>query len=563
MRTAYHRLVSISVAITSLRFTLLGAVALACAALLSPVARASDDATAPVQTLPGQIVALPSAASGEHGWVAIPGQRAVSFPSIYHMPPGLEPGSLRVGPRVADTPLALAARDQRLVMVMREERVDAPRPVADTGADATASTPEVAGRTEQARLIRRVMTVTTRPGAGVGMWDYSPARREPIAMPSLPGRGSFAGVTMTPSGVHALLTGLDDEGDALLFLPEAGRSWERVALPDGWRHGAPARVATLGDHLILAQTDERGGLLWRAEGEGWEREQIDFRLDDAALVAAGGSLVAARLTDTGGVALRLLRQSGSHDLAIVEHAITELGVFGLGDTVVVVWRGDGDASRLRTTVVSAVTGATIYDGPARTSAVVSGREIQSLALLAGALMLTILIFVLRPEEAANAVIALPEGYALASPLRRVGAVLIDLVIPLTVASAAMGVSGSELFAAMVLSDSATTRASLAFGLGVLLTGIHSALGEWLFGRTLGKTFLRCRTLTIKGEKARLWQASLRTLVKLLFPPFALFLFLDPRRRHPGDLVSGTVVAQRVRRESDAQRDEGADDSGRE
>ena len=81
--------------------------------------------------------------------------------------------------------------------------------------------------------------------------------------------------------------------------------------------------------------------------------------------------------------------------------------------------------------------------------------------------------------------------------------------------------------------------------------MHSALGEWLFGRTIGKAITRCRTATLKGERPRLWQASLRSLVKLLFPPFALFMFLDARRRHPGDLVSGTVVLQRVRHDGEA------------
>lgn len=494
---------------------------------------------------------LPTAGSGGHGWFADEGQRGLTFPSVYHLPPGLEPGSVRPGPRVAETPVALASWGERVLLVLREERADLPasRDRA-AGADAAASAEE---RPERVRLIRRVLTVTARPGPATGMWEYIPRGRDPIAMPSLPGRGTLVGVAMTGGGAYALLSGLDD-GDQLLTLPDGARGWTPMALPDGWISGRQAFLVGADDRVVLLQRGETGSFAWRSaatggEGASWEREAVDLRESDRAVVFAGGSLVAASIEDEGRVSLHLLRMGERHHLATVEHGFDRLGVFGQGDAVVVVWRGGVEPTRLRTVAVSAATGALLYDGPARTSAVVSGREIQSLALLAGALMLTILIFVLRPEDAVNAAIVVPEGYALASPMRRVLAVLIDLALPLALCAAAMGVSAGELLAAAALSESATTGASLALGLGALIAGAHSALSEWLTGRTVGKLVTRCRTCTIKGERPRLWQTGLRSLVKLLFPPFALFLFLDPRRRHPGDLVSGTVVVQRVGRAS--------------
>lgn len=540
----YHRRVNIGAPHIAACVLWLRAAALAMLLAVSvrPALASQETASPEAESDSVAPLGLASASSGEHAWVALPAQRSVPFLSIYHLPPDLEPGSVRGGPRVGDVPVAMAAFGGRLVMVMREERVDTPASPRAEGQQQASSE-----RSESARLIRRVLTLTTRAGPADGMWQYFPARRDPIAMPSLPGRGTLVGVTMTGGGMYALLSGIED-ADALFELRENARGWTALSLPPEWRTGERAHVVTLNDTLVLAQR----GVAWRLDADAtepadaWRAEAADVRETDVALVAAGGSLVAAALTPQNGMAVRLLRQGGSHDLSTIDRVVREYAVVTSGDTVVVVWRGDEDDARLQTTVLSAVTGALVYDGPARTNAVVTGREIQSLALIAGALMLTILIFVLRPEDAINAQILLPEGYALASPSRRVGAVLLDLAVPMTASALAFGVSGGDLLAAAVLSETATARASVAFGCAFLLTGVHSFLGEWLFGRTLGKFLLRCRTQTLGGEKPRVWQASLRTVVKLLFPPFALFLFLDPRRRHPGDLVSGTVVVQRAR-----------------
>ena len=455
LRVAYHRRVTTNGA--SSRWLRRWLSALAVFAALFALAASTSAADAPGASgapvigprSPGVIV---SAGSMEHGWFADENQRGFPFPSVYHMPPGLEPGSVRTGPRIADTPAALAAWGQRLVIVLREERIDLPSP-RERAVEGEA-TPQ---RGDQARLIRRVLTVTTRPGPATGMWEYSPRGRDPIAMPSLPGRGHLRGVAMTGDAMVALLSG-DDE-DRLLALPTNGRAWEDAGLPEGWSHGAPAFLVGAQDRVVLAQRGHSGGVAWRSAGVGdplsWERESIGLAADDRALVFAGGSLVAASVDDKGRVALHLLRMGERHLLAAIEHEVERYAVVGTGDSVVLVWRGGSEPLRLRTTVYSAVTGALLYDGPARTSAVVSGREIQSLALLAGALMLTILIFVLRPEDAVNAVITLPPGTrCVALAPAAVGA---DRPRDPDGGSAAvMGVSGRELFAAAVLSDSATT-----------------------------------------------------------------------------------------------------------
>lgn len=513
--------------------------ALCAAAVATPLAR-SGQRRAPVQTPPPAPLTtpahrpLPSAGAGEHGWFALPGQQRLNFPTLYHLPPNAEPGTVRGGPRLSEFPEALAAHGDRVVLVMPRERVEND---ADTlGAE---------GAGAAARLIRRVQTIRVARAAARGVWDYFPRGRDPVAMPSLPGRGELRGVAMTADALYALLQGAPDDAgtrrDVLLVLDEGAREWRERPLPAGWVVEQPGSIISLGGRLALLQRST----VWevdQADGP-WRRTHTVEPIAGAVVAAAGSSIILARATPER-ITLELLRDDVVVPLGAVEHAPEDFAVIGGSDLITVVWRGEGDATRLRAAVVSAISGDVLYDDVARTNAVVTGREIQSLALLVGALMLTILVFVLRPDDALAGAIVIPEGYALASPLRRVGAVLLDLLPPLAVCAAAFGVSGSELLHAAVLSDDATTRGALALGVAFMITGLHSVLGEWLFGRTLGKAVLRCRTLTTRGERPRLWQTGLRTLVKLLFPPFALFLFLDARRRHPGDLASGTVVVQR-------------------
>jgi uncharacterized RDD family membrane protein YckC len=510
----------------------------------------SASQTADASTTP---LAMPaSGGGGEHGWFALPGQSGLTFPALYHLPPAAEPGTVRGGPRLMDFPEAIASWSDRVVLVMPRERVD---PAQTRGAEG--DRPEVAGRNDPpARLIRRVQSLRVARSPAGSMWEYLPRGREPIAMPSLPGRGELRGLAMHHDALFALIQGAPADAvevgfdgprrDVLLLLVEGAREWVAKPMPSEWSPEQPASIVLVNEHVIVIQ----GSRSWRADANelaSGEPMWLDAGLaapdHGETLASSGSSLVAAR-AEPERIVVELIREGVRIPLAVVEHQIEQFAIVGGAEAITVIWRGEGDAARLHATVISAISGDVLFDDYARTNAVVSGREIQSLALLVGALMLTILVFVLRPEEALGGAVVMPDGFALAAPMRRVVAVLLDLLPMLTLCAYAFGVSAGAMVEAAALSDESTTRAAAALGIGFLLTGVHSTLGEWLFGRTLGKAIVRCRTVTVRGERPRLWQAALRNFVKLLFPPFALFLFLDLRRRHPGDLVAGTAVLQR-------------------
>jgi uncharacterized RDD family membrane protein YckC len=505
---------------------------------------------------------LPASGGDGHGWFALPGEAALTFPTLYHLPPGAEPGTVRGGPRLVNFPEMIASSEDRVVLVMPRERIDPVRRSDASGKPEAASEP-----TTPARLIRRVQTLRVVK-TSTGTWDYLPRGREPIALPSLPGRGELRGVVRSEDSLFALIQGAPrDESefadasareDLFLVLREGEARWESFTLPSGWDVESSAAIVASANRIVLLQGDAAWQAPSRAAARGvsgmWSPVDFDTEMSGASFATAGSSIIVAH-AEPDRIALDLLREGTTTRLGVIDHAAEQYAIIGGGDLLTVIWRGEGDRTRLRATVISAITGDVLFDDYAKTNAVVSGREIQSLGLLVGALMLTILVFVLRPEEALGGIVLLPVGYALASPLRRVLAVLLDLAPSLVAAALIFHVSGQELLDAAVLSDSSTTRGALALGTAFLVTGIHSTLGEWLFGRTIGKAICRCRTISVRGERPKLWQAALRTFVKLLFPPFALFLFLDLRRRHPGDLVAGTAVIQRQRPGADDDEDE--------
>jgi uncharacterized RDD family membrane protein YckC len=79
--------------------------------------------------------------------------------------------------------------------------------------------------------------------------------------------------------------------------------------------------------------------------------------------------------------------------------------------------------------------------------------------------------------------------------------------------------------------------------------VYCALSEIVFGRTIGKSLLRLRVVTVTGEKPHVGSIITRNALRLieahpLFMVFALFsMVVTPMRQRLGDFVAGTTVVQ--------------------
>ncbi len=460
------------------------------------------------------------------------------YGSIYHLPGDLKPGTVRRGPDLPWTPSAMGVRNGRLVMVFEPDPRPGDRP----------------GRAP-ARLVR---AMSVRAGAVAGTYLYEPMGRDPEALASLPGEGALRAVALGAWGPAALLTGMGEQ-DRARVLALRGVEWEAVDLPAPIGDSTRLDLTTRdGEPVLLAMSDAGGSAtawtLKRTERDEpawrWEPEPIAPAREDERVVGVGRSMVAWSRAPEGGVRLRLLRESGAYDLSPVPGVSERFGVVAGDQRVNVVWlsreRSEGvDREILRIAVVSTVTGKTLYEGPIQTGTQLSGRDLQTLALLAGAVMLTVLVLVLRPSPDETGAVALPEGTSLAEPWRRAAGVLIDLAPGMALAATVFNVSLEDMGAAAVMAANATPRPVMAFLTGVVLTAAHEIVGECVLGRSLGKWAVGCRVVTLTGSKPALWQAAVRTVLKLFCPPLAFFVLIDPRRRHPADILARTVVVMKA------------------
>lgn len=238
-----------------------------------------------------------------------------------------------------------------------------------------------------------------------------------------------------------------------------------------------------------------------------------------------------------------------------------------------------EAGRLRVVEVSGSTGAVLHDLAAHTDGFLSRNELQVLWLLFIGVGVVILWVVLRidgPQE-----LQLPEGTALASPLRRVVAGALDVAIAVGVTSLVVGSGPGHWLAATTSTSSSLVPLLSVLGLGCGL----GTLGEATIGCSPGKLLVGARVLGLvaaspvggkrageKGEaaappptiwqvaKPRIAQAFVRNAVRWFMPPMGMMMVVDNNWRHPGDLLARTVVVVRFEAEEEgAGGDEGQDE----
>ncbi|MEM1424819.1 MAG: RDD family protein [Planctomycetota bacterium] len=167
---------------------------------------------------------------------------------------------------------------------------------------------------------------------------------------------------------------------------------------------------------------------------------------------------------------------------------------------------------------------------------VSPGDIQALALVMVAICLMVLVFVVRPGQEREPF--LPEGYALATPLRRCVGWCIDalpgVLLALAVWPELLGEPGTFF----------STRGPggpLPWGIAAAVLVVQGTVCEALFGRTLGKLAVGTRTITYEGERPTWWMAFSRNVVRGVCPPLAVLSAMNPSMVHPQSFQTLVVV----------------------
>ncbi|GAB4544053.1 MAG: hypothetical protein Tsb0013_00830 [Phycisphaerales bacterium] len=445
------------------------------------------------------------ASDGERLWIITRSLDERDAPcTVFQAPPDLDPGSLRRVTGLAEAPEAVAAIEDSLVCVF-----------APSG--------EGSG-------VRRVRAYRLRTTPGGTMYS-EPAR----ILPPLPGDGVLIGTAFAGGDLHALLV---REGVPEL-LRRSGEGWTSVDLPPGWPEGASlALTQGAAAPTVLVHADDVA-TQWSRTEDGWTERPVDLAPDERLLMASDGEQLRV-LFENEGVRIEAVAQAESGTSArasaieiagVPEQAV----VLPAGEAIAVAWpEGDG-TMRVALRVVGR-DGSELYAGHAEMRGPVSPTDIQALALAMLAICTLVVVFVVRTGEEREP--HLPDGYALASPLRRAIAWLIDLA-PGVIGVALIWPDLADLPGTVFGASGPGGPWPLALIVGQLI--VLSTVGEATTGRTLGKLLMGLRTMTYDGDHPTWWMAFSRNVVRAMLPPLAVFSALNPTMAHPQSFQTLVVV----------------------
>ncbi|MCG3122729.1 MAG: hypothetical protein GIKADHBN_01130 [Phycisphaerales bacterium] len=199
--------------------------------------------------------------------------------------------------------------------------------------------------------------------------------------------------------------------------------------------------------------------------------------------------------------------------------------------------------------VSVATGRVLYAGPAKSLGPVSPTDLRILSTALLIVMGIALLLVLRPDPD-DAVVSLPDGFALAESSRRMVAAMIDGVLAWWIAAVLWGLDvGATLAPASMVTGQTWYVAGTAIIVGIFL----GTFGEWRAGRSPGKLLVGCEVISLVRRpdhppefvpRPGFWRALERNAVKWLLPPVAMLGLFDDQGRHRGDMLARTLVVIR-------------------
>lgn len=499
-----------------------------------------------------------------HGWIIVPTPRATA---VIHVPPRspIQVGggkTIETPPRgvhhvaeLRESPEAVAAWDRRAYLLFAQPQSQAePQP-------------------------RRLLTVSVFPAPlGTG-WGADSGERL-TALPPLEAQGRLIGFVGTRFGPSALLydrASAGPDGPLRLLVLVDHQAWREVPIPsevlDAARPGLSARSdlgwVQLLPHAngvsLFVRSDVRCGLWaadvtfvpdessrvdaqWRWAPLAREAGSPDARI--GPLHICGGHVTYARRLGDGAISIR---QMTSDKEIEIRRLSAPTGIFGIvpldASARLAVFTQTSDERRAArsshaaydVTEISAHTGRVLAQGPVGGASPVSRRFYQGVAVALFVLATVALIVLIRPRGDPG-VVALPTGVAIAPPMARIIAGMLDF------ATAFLLVRGllENFTPGLVLFTLELGMA--AYILLVLTMGfIHATIGEAIFGRSIGKALTGCRVISVRDASDQaakgpsLGAAILRNLVRWFFPPLAWTFMSRPGEQHRGDRLARTTV----------------------
>lgn len=332
----------------------------------------------------------------------------------------------------------------------------------------------------------------------------------------------------------------------------------------------------------LVRSAETGLALWSLRGNVWERSEA--RIDRGATTTrlapgvfgaslwheheAEGGIVASivpigagggvstegwpapagleRIFSTGGqvvglarederVALYRLRPGAASRLASLEPSEGDRWVAPWNGAIVAIRSDDARGTRLSARVIS-LNGETFFDGPLGIAPFLTAKDVLLLSMALMSVLSAVGYFVIRGALPGDGALVLPEGWSLASSGRRAMAGAIDGGVAVLIAAVAVGWERGGVRAVLAPgSDLAPIVLALSTAIAVLM----GSAGEALFSRSLGKALMRCRVVTVRGDRIGIGRAIGRNAVRFICPPLGMAWMLDTPERQLH--LCGTVV----------------------
>ncbi len=353
--------------------------------------------------------------------------------------------------------------------------------------------------------------------------------------------------------VFLLLDSADPNRGAVL-LAKDGRDWQPVRLPvelaDASRDIADLRLLRLDGGLsILVDGLVRGeSVLWTLRslefGDGdeatseWESVTlgVDLRDRKAFAVGLGDEAIVLREAE-GSVEGLVLRRQGAIRFALLEGEPAPEEVATHDREIWLLRHGADDA--VLATVLSR-DGTVLASGELAVGALRGGEDgLLFLLLVAWSVVISAMVLVL-PQNRKLRIIVPPDGFVLAEPARRMLASVIDL-LPGVILVSLVWQKPVEWWLSP-LSEIVSADGSMPIFTLAWATFGYLAIADGVWGRTLGKLLVGCRTVTDDGGSPGLRRGAARSFLKVFCPPLVVVLLLMPYAPAPWSF--GTVVVRK-------------------